>query len=379
MPRPTTAARSHHRLLALLAVLVLLLAACSSDDEGATTATDADDATEAPTSDEATDDETGDDADDPVAAAPVGEVATADPVPSAGCGTSTVGSVELEKTFVDDSDRWYLLTTPLAHDGETPLPLVLDFHGLAEGAEVHALMSGLAPFADANDFVVVMPHGTESPVRWNFALDREGNPDVVYVDEVLDQLEAELCIDTSRIYSTGLSNGAFMSSTLGCVMSDRIAAIAPVAGVQFGDGCAPERPVPTLTFHGTEDAILLFNGGIGDSLNNILGGETPEAVELPAADLEGEGYPAAIAAWAEHNGCEATPADEDLTETVLLRTWDCPAEGATEFAVLDGGGHTWPGSEFSKPLVAIMGATDDSIDANELIWAFFQRFALPAA
>lgn len=377
----TTPPRHRRSLVAVALALGLVLGACSSgsdDDATTTTSTVAEAAT-------TTDDTAPPDADPgaDLAAAPEGEVATADPVPSAGCGTSTVGEVTDERRTLPDSERWYLLTTPAAHDGETPLPLVLDFHGLAEGAQVHSLMSGFGAHAQAEGFVVAFPHGTGEPVRWDVGADRTANPDLVYTDALLDQLEADLCIDTSRVYATGLSNGAFMSSTIACTMSDRVAAVAPVAGVVRPEPCATERPVPVLAYHGTDDPILLFNGGVRTGrLGPVIGGEaeSPEEEEpLPEADLDGEGYPAAAAAWAEANGCDAQPVDERRTESILRRSWDCPAEAPVLFEVMEGGGHTWPGSEFSAGLADIMGPTDLTIDGTAEIWDFFQRFALPAA
>jgi polyhydroxybutyrate depolymerase len=318
-----------------------------------------------------------------VTAAPVGEVATSEPVPSAGCGTTDVRSVELQKEFLDDSDRWFLLTTPLDHDGDTPLPVVLDFHGLMEGADIHSRMSDMTPDALEEGYVLVTPNGTGTPIRWAVDPDREANADLVYTDALLDQLEAMLCIDTSRVYATGLSNGAFMSSVLACTMSDRIAAVAPVAGIIHPDPCPTERPVPVLAFHGTDDPILLFNGGVGDRLNTVMtegpGTDPGDEPALPEADLEGEGFPANARAWAEQNGCDAEPVDEQVSDTVLWRTYPCDADAAVEFVVIEGGGHTWPGSQFSANLENIMGVTEMDLDANAEIWAFFQRFALPAS
>ncbi len=382
-------------LLIAIAALSLLLAACSDDSEGG--ATDRTTTTTA-TTDEGTEDTGGTgeadtahdvEGDDPAStptAALEGEVATADPVPSSGCGTSTVGAIDEVERTVPETGRWFLLTTPEEHDGETPLPLVLDYHGLSEGAEIHSMMSAFGDHARDEGFVVVFPHGTGEPVHWDTALDRTGNPDMAYTDAVLDLLERDLCIDTSRVYATGLSNGAFMSSALACTMPDRIAAIAPVAGVQHPEGCEAERPVPVLAYHGTEDPILLFNGGVrtgrlGSILDGQPAGETGAVVEeepLPEADLDGEGYPAAAAGWAEANGCDDAPTDEERTETVISRTWDCPSGAAVRFEILEGGGHSWPGSEFSEAVGDVVGATDMTIDATAEIWAFFQRFALPA-
>lgn len=312
-------------------------------------------------------------------AASDGKAATAEASPSAGCGSSKTGQVSLEKQMLDGSERYWLLTTPPEHDGEKALPLVLDFHGLLEGADVHAKNSALADYGAKNGFVVAVPNGTGSPVHWEVDVDRSENPDLVFVDALLDQLERDLCVDTSRIYATGLSNGAFLSSIVACTMSDRFAAVAPVAGLIRGTGCKPERPVPILTFHGTEDPILLFNGGVGDRLGNILAGKTENLPPIPKADLDGKGYPETAREWAKANGCATETDEEAITDTITQRSFDCPAEGAVVFDIIAGGGHTWPGSEFSVGLEKIMGPTDQSTDANDLIWAFFQRFALPAA
>ena len=369
--------RSPRSIAAALAVIAAIaLASCAGSSAGSDGGSD----TTAPAGDRAT-------TTSAVTAAPAGGTADGAAVPSAGCGRSTQEPVTKEKQFLDDSDRWFLITTPDDLDADTPLPMVLDFHGLAEGAEVHSLMSELPAYGQEHGFLVISPHGEGAPVRWRVDPEIEANADLQYVRDLLDQLEAEQCIDTSRIYSTGLSNGAFMSSILGCTMADRIAAVAPVAGLIRPASCEPSRPVPVLAFHGTADPILLFNGGVGERLGNVLpgggGGAVTDPVPgeeaaLPEPDLDGEGYPKAAQEWATGNGCTGEPVDEQLTDTVLQRTWDCPADGVVEFDIIDGGGHTWPGSAFSNKLASIMGPTDMGTDANEQIWQFFQRFQLPA-
>lgn len=351
------------RAVALLGAAAVALAACSSSSTPTSSAV----TTTAPKTTPAA-----------LTAAPAGGVATAAPVPSKGCGTSTVRMVTLETRTLPGSSRFYLLTTPKQHDGKTPLPLVLDFHGLLEGAKVHAQNSKMAPFAQQHGFVVAMPNGSGTPVHWIVNNDRTTNPDLVFVGQVLDQIEAQLCIDTTRVYATGLSNGAFMSSTIGCTMNDRFAAVAPVSGITYGSGCNPGRHVPILTFHGTQDPILLFNGGIGSVLSDILSGKKANAHAPTHVDLNGAGYPATVRRWAASNGCGATPTEVHLTPTIIQRTYHCPADGAVVFLIVTDGGHTWPGTLFSKGLERIMGPTDESISANTIIWKFFQRFTLPA-
>src|SRR5205814_3358644 len=93
--------------------------------------------------------------------------------------------------------------------------------------------------------------------------------DLQFVRNLLDELDRTLCVDDRRIYATGYSNGAFLSSAIACVLADRVAAIAPVAGVLSLPGCAPSRPIPVIAFHGTADPIVTYDGTVGKGLGNI--------------------------------------------------------------------------------------------------------------
>jgi polyhydroxybutyrate depolymerase len=293
------------------------------------------------------------------------------PIPSAGCGTSTQGAVTAEPRTVDVNglERTYLLTVPTAHDGDEPLPLVVDFHGYGEGAQIHTSMSEMAPIAEREGFVVVYPQGRGSPAFWQVNI-AGPNPDLDFTDVLLDEVEADLCLDLTRVYVEGLSNGAFMTSTLGCVRADRFAAIAPVAGAQHPTGCNPSRRVPMLAFHGTADPILFFNGGGGP-----IGGTTTSTLVPP--DLHGPGYPANVAAWAAANGCDPDDTDTNVTDEVIHRVYDCPDEADVEFFIVLDGGHAWPGSAFSAAIASIVGYTTMDIHASEEAWAFFEHFHLP--
>jgi len=306
--------------------------------------------------------------------APPAYPASIDARPSAGCGDSAIGPVRRERRTLEiaGEERWYLLSTPTAHDGETPLPLVLELHGLAQGAEGAANTGLLDDLGEREGFVSAFPHGTGAPVRWNERLDDPANADLDFIGAVLDDVGEARCIDEARVYVGGLSYGAIMSSTLACTMADRFAAIGPVAGVRHPEGCEPSRPVPVLSMHGTVDPILLFNGGIGDLGAALSGGE----VRIPDGDvdLDGEGYPAAMREWAEANGC-GTSTDERRSEHVIDRSWDCPDEVEVRFLIIEGGGHSWPGSAAHEALERIVGPTTDELDATAELWAFYRRHA----
>jgi len=303
-------------------------------------------------------------------------------VASPGCtaGTKPTPVTEQKQTVdVAGTQRWYLLTAPKAADDAKPQPLIVDYHGLSEGAVIHTKMSGFSALAEKDGFVVAFPQGLGTPVGWSAAIGKDSHGDQAFTTALLDQIEQTHCIDTSRVYAAGLSNGAFMASSVACTHADRFAAVAPVAGAQALTPCAAKRPVPLLTFHGTSDPILLFNGGVdGDYLGNVLAGKPVVQKDRPY-DVNGPGYPQAVADWATRNGCAAKHTDTKVTAHVIHRVYSCPAGADVELYIIIGGGHAWPGSAFSAAAAKIVGPTTMEIDASSLIWTFFQRFQLPAA
>ena len=293
---------------------------------------------------------------------PSGERPTSADRPSEGATCSPARSHEAGNTegtlAFQGADRTYLLHVPPSYDGDEAVPLVLNLHGLGSSAREQAAYSGLPAKADAEGFVVVSPQGQGPIAYWNVA---RGAADVSFLGELLTALEEQLCIDPARVYSTGISNGALMSSRLACDLSDRIAAVAPVAGVSFPNACTPARPVPVVAFHGMADSIVPFEGGpIGiAALRSFIAQPVRESV----------------AKWADHNGCAAAPREEQVSEHVTLVSHEQCTEGATvELYSVDGGGHTWPGAAVD---VAALGATTREISATDLHWEFFAAHPKP--
>ena len=112
------------------------------------------------------------------------------------------------------------------------------------------------------------------------------------------------------------------------------------------------RPVPALTFHGTVDNWVAYGP-----------------------------IPGNVAAWAQRNGCDATPPSApsvpgDAVVTITKFTYDCPASAEVEFYSIENGGHAWPGSEFSRAIEAAVGYTTFAINATDLIWDFFRTHQL---
>ena len=253
-----------------------------------------------------------------------------------------------------------------------PLPLVLDLHGYSEPATIHVQQSGLAAFGDTAGFVTALPQITRPVPRWDSFV---GSPDVQYVDQLLDQLEATVCVDTNRVYVAGLSNGAFMTSIVACDLSDRVAAAAPVAGIQAPDDCQPDRPVPVIAFHGTADTFVPYTGGLGSSVAALPNADGTGTIGAGPASSDpvstGPSVPERAATWAARNGCAPDPAETPVADDVTLVQFACAPGDDVELYRIHDGGHSWPGSQFSVSIASIVGPTTLSIDATRLMWDFF--------
>lgn len=180
-----------------------------------------------------------------------GDASTPDAAPDAaidGCGRTTYPlGVSTEASIVHDGvERTFRVHVPPSYDATAATPVVLMFHGGFGSGRQLETSSGMSTIADREGFIAVYPDGTGGVRTWNGGAccnpaARDGVDDVGFVDALLDHLESELCVDPARVFSSGMSNGAILSHRLACELSERIAAIAPVAGT-IGVECAPTRP-----------------------------------------------------------------------------------------------------------------------------------------
>jgi polyhydroxybutyrate depolymerase len=266
---------------------------------------------------------------------------------------------------VDGRSRTYLVHVP--RKCELPTSIVLAFHGGGSNAEGMVRFCGLNEKADKEKFIVVYPNGT----GWlNMLTFNGGNccgyamqnkvDDVAFVRALLDDLAKVANVDPKRVYATGMSNGAIMCYLLASELSDRIAAIAPVAGPMGTEACNPKRPVSVMHFHGTDDQFAPFGGGKGKGVS----GTNFFSVEH------------SIRAWVKADGCPEMPvitdepyrADQRIT---VQRTTYGPGKDGSEVVLItiNGGGHTWPG----RDTVGFLGKSTHEISANDLMWEFFKK------
>jgi polyhydroxybutyrate depolymerase len=282
---------------------------------------------------------------------------------SSGCGRRATPGTITEHVVVDGIDREYLLSVPAGYNPKHPAPLLFDFHGLGSNMDQQAAYTNLDAAAGARGYVVVTPNGQGDVLRrWSLQPSATTNPDVAFVRAMLRTTNRNLCIDRDRIFSAGMSNGAMFSTLLACVLPGRLAAIAPVAGVNATDVCSADTPrVSTLAFHGTADAIVPYEGGAyfsGAAEGRLLG--VPDARRVDDV----------VAAWAAFAGCGTASSTEPVAGDVQHVTWPhCPRNGTVELYRVIGGGHTWPGAFAIRS--ERLGTTTESTSATQLIIDFF--------
>lgn len=260
---------------------------------------------------------------------------------------------------IGSTDRSYTLYTPKSYAPGKKLPLVYVLHGFTQTAADISRYSAFNPLADSFGFFAVYPSGISN--GWNTNSGFPGGStadDVGFIRILTDSLIARYGIDADRVYSCGFSAGGFMSHRLACELSDRIAAIASVAGTMSDaafKACNPGRAVPVLHIHGTSDLVVTYNGGLSNIsadklmqfwVNKAACNQTPTKTNIPDRVQEGS-----TAQWQRYGTC-----NQSLEMAHIA---------------VSSGGHTWPGSSNSG-----VGTTNMDFSASAEIWQFFSRFSL---
>jgi polyhydroxybutyrate depolymerase len=287
------------------------------------------------------------------------------PVATAGCGhvspilpgtsvTVTINAHPAEA--IGMSTRTYRLHLPKHYNDTIPQAVILAFHGFGGTAEGMEGGSGFSALADAQGFIAVYPQGlpqphTAKPFWAEIGPIDYGVDDVLFVSDILSDLQKKLCVDAHRIYATGFSNGGGLTTLLACRLAGRIAAFAPISGNNYAipGGCHPGRPVSILDIHGSADTLLPYNG-IPPSVN-------PDWPLPPVMQYLRE--------WAERDGCTTGPTIFLHAPKVTGIRWTgCQDNVSVMHYRIEGGGHSWP------PLITRRTPA-------EVLWQFFSQYRLP--
>lgn len=236
--------------------------------------------------------------------------------------------------------RNYIVHVPEAAAPNAPLPVMLVFHGAGGTGEQMQAATGFDVLADQVGIVTVYPDGQAGNAPWNVGRNvcPPGNfvattqDDISYVDHILNDVEADQCIDRRRIFATGFSMGGYFSHELGCrIGRTTLRAIAPHSGGTHAGAC-PGSPLPVLLLHGDSDSLINYRCGTS------------------ARDY-----------WLERNGCSDRYERLDITGGYCDFYQDCPAHAPVAMCTFQGLDHAWA----YPPMYENSGI---------LIWLFFSQF-----
>jgi polyhydroxybutyrate depolymerase len=264
--------------------------------------------------------------------------------PAAACSAPTAGSftVSVQSGGIV---RQALVHVPAGIPAGTPAPLLLALHGAYGTGPGMETYSGFSSLADTDDFIVAYPNAAGH--FWNISGASNQPNDVAFISALISTLESNLCIDSSRVYAAGVSNGAGMVALLGCDLSTHLAGIAAVAGdYDKLPACHLKRPVPLLEIHGTSDRIAPYRG--------------------KGAHATVNGLPPFVDEWAGWDGCSGSATSRPIaTHTVMFKWKKCSRAATVEHIRIIAGRHQWPGATPPDPGPA------STICASCAIWSFF--------
>lgn len=289
-------------------------------------------------------------------------------------GNSTLNIIP-QSLIWQERERTYWLHLPPKAKMDDPLPVLFHLHGGGGTGKATPRLTyqRFNKISDREGFIVVYPDAIAK--NWNDGRTEHLKPENVDVDdvgfivEIINRLKNNYNIDSSRIFTTGMSNGGFMSSRLLCDRADLFrggAVLTASLSVDYFAKCDPQKPVAVLVMNGTDDPIVPYAGG---DVRLFKSGKSRGKI------VSNDDY---IEFWKEKNGCtEEKPTielpdkkKEDGTTVSITTYTNCETGGALKSYKINGGGHTWPGGKqyLGKKLI---GNTSREINACDEIWDFF--------
>jgi polyhydroxybutyrate depolymerase len=232
---------------------------------------------------------------------------------------------------------------PASYDPRVRTPVVVDIHGRTQNAAGEMALSHSVAKSDAAGFIAIYPESSTTPTSWNSGTccdpaSSTNLDDTGFFRALLDQAEARLCVDTSRVYLMGMSNGAYEAHRLGCELTDRVAAIGPVAGLLLFQGCAPSRPLPVMMVNGTADSLSQYQ---------YVG--------------------AGVDYWKAKNHCTTTTTSYQHGDATCVTYGGCTGGADVVLCTIADGGHQWPGGD----TLPLLGKKSDDLIATDALWDFF--------
>ena len=253
----------------------------------------------------------------------------------------------------DSLDRYYFIYKPDNLNINISVPVLFALHGYGSSALSHLTYTNYFPLADRDNFIVLYPQGTTTPTlssHWNVGgwTSKSTVKDIEFIETIIDLVKDKIQIDETRIYSSGMSNGGYMSYSLACNLSSKIAAIASVTGSMTPDNfddCSPSSPRSILQIHGLQDFVVPYVGSSGSkSIQDVI-------------DF-----------WVNHNSCSLEPNRLIKYSDLALVNFDtyenCLNNTNVKLILHPEMGHVWP---FLNTY---------NISASDEVWNFVSKYDL---
>jgi len=268
-------------------------------------------------------------------------------------------------------ERSYLINIPETYESKAASPIVLSYHGGQRNASSQLELDLLtSPEFNTLGAILVYPQGIGE--IWQGIPGSTAN-DTGFTHDILTSLSEDYCVDSTRIYATGKSDGAGFTNTLACdpTLSTMIAAFAPVSGAFYQSTlpcnptstniqCVPGREkVPFLEFHGGNDSTI-----------DYFGGERKDAC-LPAITY-------LIQSWVMRNGMSLQFTTNLTALDTVVFSYGTGSDTGLVTHVFDTNiGHDWP-STMPNDDNTEAGHHVASFNASTAIMDFFGQYTLPS-
>lgn len=238
------------------------------------------------------------------------------------------------KTFdFEGHERSYLLSVPDNYKGKKAMPLIFNFHGGGGNQNSTEANTAMGQKGATRGYIVVTPSALGTPAGWNLFEDPERVDDYAFVNALIDNLKDKLCVDETHIYAAGHSNGSAFTGLLACKAPYNFSAVAMVAAFippEYAN--CPEDVTPSiLSFHGTEDPGIPYEGGL-----------------VPGFTVDGEffvpGVRDTLDAYADLYGCKQPVKEREVAANVIRHAYTkkCANRSQAILYTIVGGGHGWP-------------------------------------
>ena len=287
-----------------------------------------------------------------------------------GCKKNNDLTGKTDQTIVvDGRTREYIQYLPEDWEEQAALPIVFVLHGGNVGTPENTIKGiDFRDLSEEDKFILIYPAGIDK--NWNDGRPTDANlqgvDDVNFFRKLIEKLVANFDVDENAVFVTGISNGGFMSSRLGCELGDKIVAFAAVAATIEANSvftaCAPTTPVSAMYIHGTSDPIVSINGG------EMTSGDGGFIVS----------HADAINKWVQLNNTSVIPVVTNFPDiandgtTIVRFLYENGSDGSEVVSyVIENGGHTWPQAS-GLQLQFIVGITSQDMKATQVVWDFFK-------